>query len=488
MKYWSDIIYFHVILMSIKIGAILFIYLFFNYSIITSIFIFGLSYYTYLQFVYLLFGYRKINGVETCVFSDNPANRFNMLGFCLISNFDAPAFKDLIIEKGINLMPRLRSKITHFLFEHFWTSTSLSEAVSRVRIESPLKNLDDVYTFAVNELNKPIDIFSELPYEIYLVPYGDNNKKKGALIMKFDHILCDGLGGVSFICSLASNNEKSVYPKIMQNPRNNDTLITYIIGVLLFPYYTIKNMLLLFGPNYTHTPFRDRSQPAIKSRFALSKTFPLNTFNEMRRKYNITFNDAMVTIVSRAVKSLMDKRKIKNENNYRMKCLIPYGMKKLPLKASDVQLTIDSYAFIAYVPLITSFEESKVISHSLQSSIKNYNLILNLKWILNIICNICTYKSISIFWAMFNNQCDLGLSNIPGPSKKLEFTYKEHHMVCETIIPICTSARALPYIPLMSYNGEFRFCLTIDESIKVDEKEFISIVEKMIESVPKEEK
>ena len=63
--------------------------------------------------------------------------------------------------------------------------------------------------------------------------------------MKFDHILCDGLGGVSFICSLASNNEKSVYPKIMQNPRNNDTLITYIIGVLLFPYYTIKNMLLL---------------------------------------------------------------------------------------------------------------------------------------------------------------------------------------------------------------------------------------------------
>ena len=190
----------------------------------------------------------------------------------------------------------------------------------------------------------------------------------------------------------------------------------------------------------------------------------------------------MVSIVSRAVSQLMEERKIKNENKYRMKCLIPYGIKKLPLKPSDVQLSIDSYAFVVYVPLIDNISQSKVISNHLQSTIKDYNLILNLKFILNIICNFLTYKTIGIFWAMFNNQCDLGLSNIPGPTKKIVF---DEDMTVESIIPVCTSARALPYIPLMSYNGEFRFCLTIDESIDVDPRKFIQCIENIIENLNK---
>ena len=41
------------------------------------------------------------------------------------------------------------------------------------------------------------------------------------------------------------------------------------------------------------------------------------------------------------------------------------------------------------------------------------------------------YKTIGIFWAMFNNQCDLGLSNIPGPTKKIVFG---EDMTVESII------------------------------------------------------
>ena len=81
---------------------------------------------------------------------------------------------------------------------------------------------------------------------------------------------------------------------------------------------------------------------------------------------------------------------------------------------------------------------------------------------------------------MFNNQCKLGLSNIPGPTKKIVFW---EDMTVESIIPACTSARALPYIPLVSYNGEFRFCMTIDESIDVEPKKFIHCIESIIENL-----
>lgn len=73
--------------------------------------------------------------------------------------------------------------------------------------------------------------------------------------MKFDHVLSDGLGSVLLMCSLAHNNNPSIYPKIMRFPRK----INYLLSYALFPLNTIINLINIFSPNFSNS-FLDKEK------------------------------------------------------------------------------------------------------------------------------------------------------------------------------------------------------------------------------------
>lgn len=53
----------------------------------------------------------RLNGIENTVFSDKEYNRCNMMDICLFDNCNEEKIKNIIIDKVIKTIPRLRMKI-----------------------------------------------------------------------------------------------------------------------------------------------------------------------------------------------------------------------------------------------------------------------------------------------------------------------------------------------------------------------------------------
>lgn len=85
----------------------------------------------------------------------------------------------------------------------------------------------------------------------------------------------------------------------------------------------------------------------------------------------------MISVITITIKRYVDQRSISTIN--RIKCLVPFGIKKPASNPSEVQLTNDSYAFIMYLPLIDNFSQATKMSKELKKSVKNVSLIENLE-------------------------------------------------------------------------------------------------------------
>ena len=56
---------------------------------------------------------------------------------------------------------------------------------------------------------------------------------------------------------------------------------------------------------------------------------------------------------------------------------------------------------------------------------------------------------------------------------------------CTNMIPMTTTLRYRAFTPVCSYNKQFRFVMSVDKDSKIDNKEFLKIVDEEIENLMK---
>jgi NRPS condensation-like uncharacterized protein len=189
----------------LKFGLFIFSMVYIGF--VKTILLFALHIYLRFYFMKSVFGLQELNSFSRTLYSQKLHQRTNLLAVSLIENFNPDKIKNIIINRGIQKIPKLRAKLVKKFFGLYWKEVPLSEAYERVKIiEKPFADEQEFMEYANKQSGNPIDL-NELLYSIEIASYMDktSSTSKGGIIIRIDHILSDGLGMVALICALADN-------------------------------------------------------------------------------------------------------------------------------------------------------------------------------------------------------------------------------------------------------------------------------------------
>ena len=164
-----------------------------------------------------IFKVEKLTGIDKTFLDKNFHKRYQIVSLMSFSNFNAEKISNFILETHINKLHRFRLKLTKIFFEYWWTEVDAAEAKNKMKIYPRIKTEKELMEYVSKELNTPLDVMHELPYEFHIIPFGEEKDNKGNILFKYDHLLTDGLGLVSTICSCATNYDINNFPSIMRN-------------------------------------------------------------------------------------------------------------------------------------------------------------------------------------------------------------------------------------------------------------------------------
>lgn len=416
------------------------------------------------------FGLLSLRGLDKVFITTDPTSRFQVITISKFTNFNPEKLKALIINKQLKKIKKLRCKLTTFIYEYFWKEVSIDEAIDRIIIKQKVTNENELIKYAKKELNDQIDIFNEIPYQVYLVPYGENNM--GAMIFKYDHLLSDALGLISSTCLSADNYSEEMFPKIIKGLK---PFKWYELALLysLTPFYFISHVLYFLTFQFNKSPFKSDAFSG-NSNIAFSDSFDLKKFENFRKTHTVSFNEIMITSISIAMKKYLNKIN-KFIDKKRLMFDIPVGRKPLPQKMEDIIIENGVSGLLCNIPLADSVSDIFRIKDNIR---KFFNPILQFALIAGSdICNeFFPNFFIEICSKAFVSRFDLIFTNVPGPSVKIDYG----GMICEEMMSYPVGGRGLPFLALISYIGKFRFVFCVDEKCEYDAQEFLNYLEDSI--------
>lgn len=250
--------------------------------------------------------------------------KINLLSVCIIEKFNPNKIKDLIIERGIKKVLKLRQKLVYKFFDYYWKETSLEEALSRIVIKDTFKlenerDLFDIYLS--KEINNQINYYTELPYEFQLISFTNGS---GALIFKLDHLLSDEIGIISLISRLSDNSNDKLLPLTMNNNNNkvSSTWSTYMKELIEIPKYFKENIRYMMFSN-KEFPFEPTQTSSGITNLSLSTKYDCSFLNNIGKNLGISFDDLIMCIMSKSLKLYSLKKDKIYHNLKKVKCLIP---------------------------------------------------------------------------------------------------------------------------------------------------------------------
>lgn len=426
----------------------------------------------YRRMIFELFKIVPFSPYDICFISSKIQNRFNIIGTITLSNFNPEKMKVMIIERAMKKLKRFRLQLIYKFFNYYWKEVSIEAAISRIIICPHISTNNEFEDILNKELTHYLDVDNELPYVIKLIPYGDGSNK-GLIMFHFDHLLSDGLGVISLICGLSDDYSPDFFPSIMLNYKE-DSIIKVLIEWITFPIYGPYALFLMFFTNSGKNSFRTSKYTKKTFNYSLGKPMPLSLFNTNRKKFQMTFNQAIISAISLSCKNICNMKGF-NSNKW-IKVMMPVGRKRIPSSIEKVRLSNEAKFIFINVPLIESGSEFNLVSQNLTIAAKNETLNnANLKWA-NIIARIFSFRVIDFFGDLYCRNVDLVLSNIPGPTKEL---YYEGSRI-EEINPIITPGRGIIFIILMTYNNSFHVNISIDDKLEIDAKDMLDRIEKAL--------
>lgn len=399
--------------------------------------------------------------------------RYNMGLVVSLENIQPEKLKELLIERGIKKMLRLRSKLVYKFFNYWWAEVPLKEAISVVKIIKPIDELK-MEEFINNEVNTYVEIFSTLSYEIQIVPFKNSNK--GFILFKMDHVMSDGLGITSLLNCIADNYSDQLFHPLFRN--RHYTLASKIYDWALFPFYGPYHSLRVLFADRTSTIYKNIDVKGTgKSIITHTKLYDMSDFENIKKKYSISFNDITLSVVSLALTRISRKR---NYTTKAMNFVIPVGRKGMPHSIEQVQLSNKAQGFMISLPLIDNFEIGcKHMSKTVNKDLKISPLCsagFNTQHILG------EFVPQELFnW--FSCEClktlDMIFSNVPGPT---DYLFYGGSKVTE-LTPYVTAGRAKVFMGVVTYRKQFKFMISHDTILEVHPNEVVQAIEKIIEEL-----
>ena len=457
-----------------SIKTIYFIILFYYFKIILSPLIFFATIYLYHQIIYYIFGLKALSGFDKIFLTTSPVGRYQITSLSRYNkNFDVDKIRKVLNERIVKLFPRYHSRLVKKNMEYFWyEDPDIEKACNKIVKLSPrLKNFEEALEFIAKEINIHIDIFNDYPYELNMVPFGED---EGICLFKYDHLLVDGLGIIASLCLAADNFSENTYPKIikmMKEPNIFQTIYLYLVA----PFYGLVNLIEFITYKERKCPFKANKKPLSDDTiFVLSKNYYLKDFEKYRKNNKVSFNDIMLCSFSVAMSRVL--KKYDEYKNYKNLIIdLPVGRKKPENKVELMKINNEASGIIVDIPLIESIEDIDKIKKSIR---KNYKpeKIFAVAMCADILGNIFSWHIISYFAKLFTKRFDYMFTNVPGPAEKLYY----HGIEVSDMYSFPSAGGGLPYVIILSYNNQFKIALNSNKNSDCDIKELLDEYEKVL--------
>ena len=457
-----------------SIKTIYFIILLYYFKIILSPLIFFATIYLYHQIIYYIFGLKALSGFDKIFLTTSPVGRYQITSLSRYNkNFDVDKIRKVLNERIVKLFPRYHSRLVKKNMEYFWyEDPDIENACNKIVKLSPrLKNFEEALEFIAKEINIHIDIFNDYPYELNMVPFGED---EGICLFKYDHLLVDGLGIIASLCLAADNFSENTYPKIikmMKEPNIFQTIYLYLVA----PFYGLVNLIEFITYKERKCPFKANKKPLSDDTiFVLSKNYYLKDFEKYRKNNKVSFNDIMLCSFSVAMSRVL--KKYDEYKNYKNLIIdLPVGRKKPENKVELMKINNEASGIIVDIPLIESIEDIDKIKKSIR---KNYKpeKIFAVAMCADILGNIFSWHIISYFAKLFTKRFDYMFTNVPGPAEKLYY----HGIEVSDMYSFPSAGGGLPYVIILSYNNQFKIALNSNKNSDCDIKELLDEYEKVL--------
>ncbi len=458
----------------LSIKTIYFIILIYYFKIILSPLIFFATIYIYHKVIYYIFGLKALSGFDKIFLTTSPVGRYQITSLSRYNkNFDVDKFRKFLNERIVKLFPRYHSRLVKKNMEYFWyEDPDIEKACNKIVKLSPrLKNFEEALEFIAKEINIHIDIFNDYPYELNMVPFGED---EGICLFKYDHLLVDGLGIIASLCLAADNFSENTYPKIikmMKEPNIFETIYLYLMA----PFYGLVNFIEFITYRERKCPFKANKKPLSDDTiFVLSKNYYLKDFEKYRKNNKVSFNDIMLCSFSVAMNRVL--KKYDEYKNYKNLIIdLPVGRKKPENKVELMKINNEASGIIVDIPLIESIEDIGKIKKSIR---KNYKpeKIFAVAMCADILGNIFSWHIISYFAKLFTKRFDYMFTNVPGPAEKLYY----HGIEVSDMYSFPSAGGGLPYVIILSYNNQFKIALNSNKNADCDIKELLDEYEKVL--------
>ena len=422
--------------------------------------------------------------MDICFYSNNNSNRFNIISILEISNFNYETIKNTFITKSIKNIKKLRLKLIYKFYNYYWQEFDIEKIIKNVFIYKEIAK-NDLNSYINDEIKSFININENFPYEIHCIKF--LNENNGAILFKFDHLMSDGLSMISLLCALDKNYSLDLFPKLMKNSHPLSTIKKLFVWIS-FPFLGPFALYLLFFTRCNFTPFREKINNNKNFSLTFGNFHNLQKFNQKRKKINVSFNQAFMTVVSNAVyKICLDVYKENTNKCDGFKCMMPIGRKKIQTNYKKIILNNTTNFIFTKLNLITNINDIKQIhKNSLILKHEMNNFLLNntyLTWA-QVLGRFISFRIINFFADLYCRNVDLVVSDVPGPTKKIFIgTENNNNNNCcvDKIYACCSPGREIPFVLVMSYNNEFRTSVTVNEKYNVDAKKFLAFVDQGIE-------
>ena len=147
-----------------------------KFGLILGIILIYITFKIYELYMYYIFGLENITGIEKIYITQELKNRFQILSYFKISNFNKEKLKNFLIEKYFYSLKKFRQKLILKYYEYWLYEVPKEEILNTIKIlNEPINNEEELLKFCHSELNNSIDIFNNLPYMCYLA---ESKKKK----------------------------------------------------------------------------------------------------------------------------------------------------------------------------------------------------------------------------------------------------------------------------------------------------------------------
>jgi len=375
-----------------------------------------------------------------------------------------------IFEERVLKIKRMRQSVLEIFNEKFWKEHTIEETLNQFSKIDTLKTYEDIISYKESLFSKNLR-FDKPLWEVYFQENFDNNKS--LLFFKIHHSITDGGGTVYLLSSLTDN------VKLVQEYRSKLPNISCIIKILLIlasPIFTVLTFPKL--DNKLENPLTPYSGPSTAQfKISESKKYDLDLLkNSLRGFSGATINDLCWTVLSRAIKSVIEERRNKVNNATSVSNVIGLmGVSYRTREIEEAALGNESAGCVVQIKMNNLNIESHL--SNVKSVLKQYKQKLFFKgssYLGKFMINYLMDKdSLLKFGEKAFERVGFVYSNIIGPKERV---FIEGREVLE-INPVLPHGNFSFSLITFSYRNKLRFCLNTDVSYQSPIDEIIKEIE-----------